>query len=224
MKVQFILVIAAAGTAALSPQLLARSTPGAVGQTSSPDPARLTEEGLVLTPGTRQPLPPFQRAQFAAGCFWGVEAEFRKTPGVLATAVGFAGGHTDDPTYPEVCTGETGHAETVRLFFDPKAISYDRLLDVFWNLHDPTTLNRQGPDVGEQYRSVIFTFTPEQRQTALASRGRLQRSGEVSGPIVTEIVIRRELSPRPRSTTRQYVEKGGRAACHVRSTSGPAKE
>ncbi len=126
-------------------------------------------------------------AMFGAGCFWCVEAVFQRTPGVLRVASGYAGGSTKNPTYKEVCTGNTGHAEVVRVEFDPKRLSYGRLLDLFWEMHDPTTLNRQGADEGTQYRSEIFYFSPEQKAQAEASRKALADSGKFSDPIVTVI-------------------------------------
>ena len=128
-----------------------------------------------------------ERATFAAGCFWGVEEAFRTLPGVLETAVGFMGGHRENPTYQQVCTGETGHAEVVDLVFDPVQISYAQLLERFWAKHNPTCLNYQGWDVGTQYRSAIFYHTEEQRHLAEKSKATLQTSGEFEGEIVTEI-------------------------------------
>jgi len=181
----------------------------------------MTPRGLYRTKQAPKELPPTEVAAFAAGCFWGVEAEFRKEPGVVATAVGFSGGHSQNPSYADVCTDRTGHAETVMVEYDPTKTTYARLLDVFWNLHDPTTKNRQGPDVGEQYRSIVFTFTPEQKAEALASRDRLQASGELSAPIVTEILPAMPFY-QAEAYHQQYVEKGGYASCHVRRKSPPS--
>lgn len=153
-------------------------------------------------------------ALFGAGCFWGVEAAFRQVPGVLATRAGYAGGAKANPTYKEVCSDRTGHAETVEVVYDPKRVTYDQLLSVFWENHDPTTLNRQGPDVGSQYRSVIFYTSPEQQAAATASRDALQSSGRYRRPIVTAIEPARPFYP-AEDYHQQYLEKRGLASCHI---------
>lgn len=155
-----------------------------------------------------------EKAIFAAGCFWGVEAAFRQIEGVVETAVGYTGGTVEDPTYREVCSGRTGHAEAVQVTFDPAEISYEQLLDVFWNIHDPTTRNRQGADIGAQYRSAIFFHSPEQEAAARASRQRLQGSGRLRREIVTEIA---PASPfyLAEDDHQQYLEKRGTAVCHI---------
>jgi peptide-methionine (S)-S-oxide reductase len=155
-----------------------------------------------------------EKATFGAGCFWGVEAAFRQIKGVTSTAVGYMGGALRDPTYKDVCTDRTGHAEVVQVEFDPAQVSYDDLLGVFWENHDPTTLNRQGPDVGTQYRSAIFYHTPEQQAAAQASKDALAKSGKYRRPIVTEIVPAPEFW-RAEEYHQQYLEKRGLAQCHI---------
>jgi peptide-methionine (S)-S-oxide reductase len=155
-----------------------------------------------------------EKATFAAGCFWGVEAAFRQIPGVLSTAVGYIGGRTKNPTYEDVCSDGTGHAEAVEVEYDPSRVTYDRLLDVFWNEHDPTQLNRQGPDVGTQYRSAIFFHTPEQQAAALASKQAVEKSGRYRRPIVTEIVPAPEFY-QAEDYHQQYLEKRGLASCKI---------
>ena len=155
-----------------------------------------------------------EKATFGAGCFWGVEETFRRIKGVTSTTVGYAGGTLSNPTYEDVCTDRTGHAEVVQVDFDPAQVSYDELLKVFWDNHNPTTLNRQGPDVGTQYRSVIFYHTPAQKAAALASKERLQQSGRYQRPVVTEITPATELYPAEEYHQR-YLEKHGRSHCHL---------
>src|ERR1700720_3270309 len=150
------------------------------------------------------------KATFGAGCFWGVEATFRQLPGVISTRVGYTGGNTPNPTYKQVCTDTTGHAEAVEIDYDPAKLSYDKLLDVFWENHDPTTLNRQGPDVGTQYRSAIFFHTPEQEAAAKASKEALSKSGRLKRPIVTEIQPAPEFW-QAEDYHQQYLEKRGQA-------------
>lgn len=149
-----------------------------------------------------------ERAIFAAGCFWGPEATFRKVPGVVDAAVGYCGGHTANPTYEEVCRGNTGHAEAVEVIYDPERVSYDQLLDVFFRIHDPTQVNRQGPDVGAQYRSAIFYRDETQRERAEAMKERLDASGQFAQPIATEIA---EAGPfyRAEEYHQRYLEKRG---------------
>ncbi len=155
-----------------------------------------------------------EKATFGAGCFWGVEATFRRVKGVIDTAVGYAGGTLENPTYRDVCSKQTGHAEVVEVIYDPDQVSYGELLEVFWNNHNPTTLNRQGPDVGSQYRSAIFFHTPEQETVAQASLERLDRSGHFRRPIVTEITPASTFY-RGEDYHQRYLEKRGLAQCHI---------
>jgi peptide-methionine (S)-S-oxide reductase len=154
------------------------------------------------------------KATFGAGCFWGVEAAFRQVPGVIGTTVGYSGGHTEEPTYRDVCGGDTGHAEVVEVDYDPAKVSYDDLLQVFWENHDPTQVNRQGPDVGAQYRSAIFFHTPEQEAAARASKAALEASGRLRRPVATEITPASAFW-RAEDYHQQYLEKRGLASCHI---------
>lgn len=156
-----------------------------------------------------------EKASFAAGCFWGVEATFRQVKGVASTAVGYMGGTLKNPTYQDVCTDRTGHAEAVEVVYDPNQVSYDNLLKVFWENHDPTTLNRQGPDVGTQYRSTIFFHTPEQEAAAKASKEKLEKAHVFKRPIVTEIVPASEFW-KAEDYHQQYLEKRGLAHCTIK--------
>jgi len=162
----------------------------------------------------REPFEDMEKATFGAGCFWGVEAAFRQVNGVSSTTVGYAGGTLKNPTYKDVCTDETGHAEVVQLEYDPSLVSYEDLLNVFWRVHDPTQLNRQGPDVGPQYRSAIFFHTPQQEAAARASKEKLQKSGAFKRPIVTEILPAPEFY-RAEDYHQQYLEKRGMAHCRI---------
>jgi len=183
-----------------------------------PPQARVgTDPGKV---GRGTPLvarPGHELAAFAAGCFWGVEDAFRKVPGVTATAVGYTGGHTKDPTYPKVCEHDTGHAETVLVEFDPTRIPYEKLLNVFFHIHDPTTPNRQGPDVGDQYRSAIFTFSP--KQVTLARQAAARAQTELHARVVTEIA---PVGPfyKAEDYHQQYAERTGTHGCPVRGFTG----
>src|SRR5437870_3533696 len=173
--------------------------------------------GATTNPSLNQRIDPMQtkKATFAAGCFWGVEATFRKTPGVVATAVGYTGGKTKQPTYEDVCTDGTGHAEAVLVTYDPTKVSYAELLDAFWSVHDPTTVDRQGPDVGSQYRSAIFFHDAEQEQTARESLKEVDASGVFKRKIVTQIVPAGDFYP-AETYHQQYFEKRGMAeSCHV---------
>jgi len=156
-----------------------------------------------------------EKATFGAGCFWGVEATFRKIEGVVETAVGYLGGSLENPTYEDVCTGRTGHAEVVQVVFDPERVPFEALLDVFWKCHDPTQVDRQGPDVGTQYRSAIFFHSPEQEATATKSKAELDETGRLGAPIATEIAPATAFY-RAEDYHQQYLEKRGLASCSIR--------
>ena len=155
------------------------------------------------------------KATFAAGCFWGVEASFRQIPGVTSTRVGYTGGDFKNPTYKDVCNDRTGHAEAVEVEYDSERVPYEQLLNVFWENHDPTQLNRQGPDFGSQYRSAIFFHSPEQEQAARESKSKLEKSGQFSRPIVTQIVPAVTFYE-AEDYHQQYLEKRGMATCHIK--------
>lgn len=155
-----------------------------------------------------------EKATFGAGCFWGVEAAFRQIPGVLSTSVGYLGGSLSNPTYHDVCTGRTGHAEVVQVDYDPSRITYDDLLTVFWENHNPTTPNRQGPDIGTQYRSAIFYHDDAQKSAAIASKDEWDKSGRFGRPIVTEISAATDYYV-AEDYHQQYLEKRGLSSCHI---------
>ena len=171
---------------------------------------------LSLFPGkTAAPASKTQTATFAAGCFWGVEYAFRKVPGVLKTTAGYTGGHAKNPTYEQVCSHTTGHVEAVQIEFDPSKVSYEKLLETFWAIHDPTTVNRQGPDVGSNYRSAIFYASPEQKKEAETLKEKLEKSGKFKRPIVTEIAPEKEFY-KAEDYHQQYFEKSGmKPQCHL---------
>ena len=153
-------------------------------------------------------------ATFGAGCFWGVEAAFRRVPGVLDAVSGYSGGHTENPSYKDVCTDRTGHAEVVQVTFDPSKVSYEQLLDVFWKIHNPTQVNRQGPDFGTQYRTAIFYHSPEQAAAARKSKQALEASARFRQPVATEIT---PAGPfwRAEEYHQRYLEKRGAESCHI---------
>jgi peptide-methionine (S)-S-oxide reductase len=168
--------------------------------------ARANEEGQMNR----------QKATFAAGCFWGVEEAFSKVKGVVSTMVGYTGGHTKHPTYEQVCRHTTGHAEAVQVEYDPQQVTYQQLLDVFWNIHNPTTKDRQGPDVGSQYRSAIFYHTPKQQAEAEAMKRQLEQRHRYDRPIVTQIVPAAAFY-RAEDYHQRYFEKHGSSQCHIPS-------
>jgi peptide-methionine (S)-S-oxide reductase len=178
--------------------LFAASSPGTTGKADAEQP--------------RESEVKMGKATFAAGCFWGVEAAFQRVKGVLSTQVGYTGGKTEDPTYRDVCTDKTGHAEAVEVTYDPSVVSYEELLKVFWELHDPTQLNRQGPDLGSQYRSAILFHNPEQEAAARASKQMLEESGRYKRPIATEIVAATPFY-RAEEYHQQYLQKRDQKSC-----------
>ena len=153
-------------------------------------------------------------ATFGAGCFWGIEANFQRIPGVITAESGYSGGHVANPTYKDVCTDETGHAEVVQVTFDPEKVSYEKLLGAFWQMHDPTQVNRQGPDYGSQYRSAIFFHSPEQEAAAKKSKAGLQASGKLRRPVATEITAAGTFW-RAEEYHQKYLEKRGATSCHI---------
>jgi methionine-S-sulfoxide reductase len=169
---------------------------------------------MKTTKAQKIPVDPNQyaKAVFAAGCFWHVQYEFDRLLGVIPTTAGYTGGTTENPTYKQVCTGKTGHAEAIEIIYDPNKVSYEDLLDAFFKMHDPTQLNRQGPDVGLQYRSAIFYHNPEQQKASLATIDALSKSGRFSRPIVTEV---RPAGPfyKAEDYHQKYVEKHGVLSC-----------
>ena len=156
----------------------------------------------------------YKTATFGAGCFWGVEAKFRTVPGVIATEVGYSGGATPYPRYENVCSGKTGHAEVVRILYDPETVTYQKLLDIFWSIHDPTQKNRQGPDIGTNYRSIIFFHDQEQKKIAIESKEIRERSGKLKRPIVTEIVPA-SVFWRAEEYHQRYYEKNEHSSCNL---------
>ena len=156
-----------------------------------------------------------ETATFGAGCFWGVESVFEQVDGVIATKVGYTGGFTEAPSYQDVCSHRTGHAEAVEITFDPARVSYDKLLDIFWMNHDPTQLNRQGPDVGDSYRTVIFFHSPEQEAAAVASKNRLEESGRYKRPIVTEIVPAGQFWDAEEYHQKYFSRRGIASTCNI---------
>lgn len=178
-----------------------------LGQTQSQEP-RVGDDTSKASEDTKM-----QKATFGAGCFWGVEATFRRIEGVVATSAGYMGGMVENPTYEVVCSHKSGHAEVVEVVYDPERVRYEDLLAVFWNCHDPTQKNRQGPDIGTQYRSVIFFHTPEQEAAARASKEALEKSGRHLRPIATEIQPAATFW-RAEEYHQQYLEKRGLAECH----------
>jgi peptide-methionine (S)-S-oxide reductase len=173
-----------------------------------------TEPSPSTQPTTQESAMATETATFAAGCFWGVQSTFEKVPGVISTRVGYTGGQTSNPTYRDVCTDTTGHAEAIEIVFDPSKVSYQTLLNIFFENHDPTTLDSQGPDFGNQYRSAIFYHSPEQEKLAEAEKDRRDESGEYVGPIVTLIVPAGTFWPAEDYHQFYYDKQGMKWSCH----------
>ena len=165
--------------------------------------------------GKSENIPKTEKATFAAGCFWHVEAAFRQIKGVKSTQVGYAGGHMPNPAYEDVCTDRTGHAESVEVTFDPEKVSYEKLLEVFWMIHDPTQFNRQDPDIGEHYRSIIFYHSEQQKKAAMASLQRLQKSEKYKNRKIATEIVAAQLFYRAEEYHQQYLEKRGLSTCHI---------
>lgn len=178
---------------------------------------------LSVSAGAAERSNELEKATFAAGCFWGVEKVFMAIPGVVSTQVGYTGGHTQNPTYEEVCTGRTGHAEAIEVTFDPSKTSYEDMLEVFWRHHDPTTMNRQGPDVGTQYRSAIFYHSPAQKEAAEKSKSLLEKSGIFKRPIATEITPASEFY-RAEEYHQKYLKKNPHGYCSLQLQSAKIGE
>lgn len=207
-------------TIAAFSSLLLSSISGCQSQSQSQTPSASESKSTAVNgqiaageqPATKEHNVSNEVAMFGAGCFWGVEARFRKIEGVTATEVGYAGGEQPEVTYKEVCTDSTGHAEVVKVTFDPQQVSYRELLDVFFSSHDPTQVNRQGPDVGKQYRSVIFYTTPEQEKVATEVREEVDQSGQFSRPVATEITAEKNYC-KAEEYHQQYLAKRGQDSC-----------
>jgi peptide-methionine (S)-S-oxide reductase len=199
--------------------LLVLACRGGLADSATTQPAN---DGWALTPQAAKDLketdmktePKTEEATFAAGCFWGVESTFRKVPGVIRTRVGYTGGSTTNPTYRDVCTDRTGHAEAIDIQFDPQKVSYQDLLNIFFENHDPTTVDQQGPDFGTQYRSAIFFHSPEQEKLAEAEKAKRNASGDYVGPIATEIVAAGEFYSAEEYHQRYYEKQGASWSCH----------
>jgi len=170
----------------------------------------LTEEGLSVKMNAESVIkkPSVEKIILGAGCFWGVESVFGRVPGVVKTTCGYSGGDVENPTYEQVCSGQTGHAEVVQVEYDASSLSFDNLLDVFWHCHDPTTRDRQGPDIGSQYRSVIYYCTPHQQVAACLSRDSMEQSGRWKSMIVTEILPARQFYPAEEYHQRYFEKRG----------------